>query len=138
MQEAIDSGVKFYASIRNPLARIVEFNRTPLRVLAGKDEPYTQYFDRVINGEYDENPHVKLMSEMIIGDPIFIIRFENLQEDYSTICKMIDGVGILPHRNPGDGIPWEEKFLSQSVDIQLALIDKVRPDMDRFGYVSPV
>lgn len=136
--EAMNSGVRFYSAIRHPLARIIEFNKTPLRVYAGKAEPDDVYLSRVIAGEYDHNPHIILQNDIIVGEPIFIVRFENLQADYSALCALVDGYGALSHRNPGDGLPWEEKFLALPVDLQNALVEKVMPDLERFGYVRPI
>ncbi|OGR06876.1 MAG: hypothetical protein A2511_17500 [Deltaproteobacteria bacterium RIFOXYD12_FULL_50_9] len=77
-----------------------------------------------------------LIQSDIIGDEMdFIIRFENLKEDFDKMCEKA-GVGkkILPHRNKSKTTKIHYSLYYEN-DEQVELVrEKFKKDIERFGY----
>lgn len=124
-------------TVRNPFDRIFSFNDMPFRTRSKKNESDEVFVARLLNGEYDNNFHVKLQSILLPpGQAEHEIRFETLQADFARLAPVL-GWPLLPHRNRGSGVPWLTRFNALPDPMKDGLVTRYRPDCERFGYDTP-
>lgn len=114
-----------FALVRNPWDRLVSFGHS-LRIPVDWNEP--NKFDRL-----DLRPQVDFIMDEA-GQPMvdFIGRYENLAEDFATIC---DRIGIptppLPHLNASRHRHYRDYYDESAKQF---VAEKYAEDIERFGY----
>lgn len=126
-----------FAIIRNPWDRHVSFynfvrrdSTHPQHAIVRELPDFTAY-----TRWRTQNPN-RLQRTLVCDDDgrllvNFIGRYENLAEDFSTICKRV-GVHIeLPRKNVSNTVPYREFYNDESRELITRL---TAPDIERFGY----
>ena len=152
--ETFDDAYKF-AFVRNPFDRIISsyfhclrrrwikggfknFVKTPFEELAPEPclhtQPLTAHLSAHEKSKLDSEPFSfrGYNEDPQLGYLDFIGRFENLQEDFNTIC---DNSGIprqkLPHKNKGKHKHYTEYY---DEEIKQLVAEKYKKDIEAFGY----
>ena len=128
--------------VRNPWDRLVSFYKNKFREGFSKihkiSNPESICFksfmgDFLINDPVDTDKHWCVQSNFsFISEINFIGKFENLQEDFDTIC---DKIGIernqLPHKNATNHTHYTEYYDDETRSI---VAEKYAKDIEYFGY----
>jgi len=151
-KEKYNSYFKF-AVVRNPWDRVVSCwkdktapahcDSWPDSVYCkARNDTFSKFIARIINKEFIEfindpefsidDRHVLSQTVLIPDDTDFICRFENLQEDFNTVCNKI---GIpqqqLPHINKTEHTYYTEYYTDETKEL---IANKYSKDIEHFGY----
>lgn len=128
-------GTKFYdyfrfAVIRNPWARLASMYNYLLNIGSNqvKNKTFKDYLR--INCENPDTQYSYIFGrEGIYVD--FLLRFENLQNDFDSLCKTLSMAAELPLINYSNINSYEKMYDVQSIEqVQSAYMD----DIKNFGY----
>lgn len=126
-----------FASIRNPFDRIVSHWKWHCRFIK-KDMSFEEFLEAELlnrNASYKWYAGKNMVDFISIDGEILVnnfIRFENLQEDFDSMCYK---VGIekrkLPHKNKSKGSGYKHHYNDRSKQIVCDIFSK---DIDQFFY----
>ena len=124
-----------FAFVRNPWDRFVSLYhfRKKYQKSHIKGRSFKQCMMRLFD-EYPQRVHQMHYWVMLGDDPIvdFIGRFENLNEDFEKVCKMIGAEGItLPHVNKTDHVHYSHYYDDECLEFVAA---NCKRDIELFGY----
>ena len=120
---------------RNPWDRLLSFYKNKLNTSIIKGSPsFNKFVHRLHKYNLKTcNLHYRLQTQMFPLNKIdYIVRFENLQEDFNIVC---DKIGIphkkLPHKNKTKHEHYTEYYDEETREIVAELYAK---DIEYFGY----
>lgn len=121
------------AFVRHPLTRCVSHYRDGQRGMT-----FQAYVERVLEDAFDNNPHCLPQSELLIREPDFLGRFENLADDYERLQGVIGRRWPLQHKNQS-GQAMTQGTPKELIDglpnmLRDDLISFYEPDFERFCY----
>tara|TARA_B100000676_G_C17747103_1_gene664492 strand:- start:129 stop:719 length:591 start_codon:yes stop_codon:yes gene_type:complete len=140
--EKYDSYFKF-AFVRNPWDRVVScwadksnpnhamfWPKSIFNIANGKS--FDEFVNFLKNNAFKKDRHIVPQVFFVPPDIDFIGRFENLQEDFNTVC---DKIGIpqqqLPHENKSNHKHYTEYYDDETREI---VGEKYARDIEYFGY----
>jgi hypothetical protein len=135
-----------FTFVRNPWARFLSAyiylksggtgNRQDLRMSSIINSEYNSFKKFTLEAPFLEYKHFETKFDLLQGSHDckldFIGRFENLQEDFNTIC---DKIGIprkqLPHKNKSRHKHYTEYYDDETKQI---VAERFADDIEYFGY----
>lgn len=121
------------AFVRHPLTRCVSHYLDGHRGMI-----FEAYVERVLGDAFDNNPHCLPQSGLLIREPDFLGRFENLESDYERLQTVIGQRWPLQHKNKArQAVEPRELIDSLPTTMRDDLIAFYESDFDRFGYDRP-
>ena len=127
-----------FTTIRNPFDRLISAYFSPHRVINKKIEQEIFNRDQFINELF---PKIRTLREQAFPDNqsqnkhdnVYLIRFENLQEDFSQLVKKI-GISeniSLNHRNKSSRLQYQNYYDKELIDM---VADKHAEEIELGGY----
>lgn len=122
-----------FACVRNPWERAISFYFSPHR---GCDTWDRNEFIRLLDEIHPMTTYLRLPIDTAGTRPDhnldFIIRYEQLNKDFSRLCDILDiAGGSLPVLNQGSRQPYFDYYDPELIQI---VADRFREDIEVFGY----
>jgi hypothetical protein len=138
IEDKIESGYRVIVGARNPWIRVAAAWRSDFRT---RSKTPREFVDLVTAGKINQDlrPSVDFSGP----NPWFVIRFENLQEDWKALCGLLDiDADLIPDNVVSDdACPVDAAFLSEFYAdpyVKDWVARTFQSDLDMFGYECPV
>ena len=116
-----------FACVRNPWDRLVSLYLSPHKGNSTFDEG--EFRDLIKNTKKGTQSVFVTEGDQLAVD--FLMRFENLQQDFSTVCEKTGIPAGLPHVNQSQRKSYQEYYSNKTRDLVYKLY---RRDIELFGY----